>query len=141
MVEDSRSHVCGGLTAGLDIWEMAVIPMILNNSDCWVEMSPKTILELEKLQLMFYRSLLAVGSGCPIPSLYWETGGMMMKYRIIKRKLLFLHHVATLPSDSLAKEILEVQTRLSVPGLVQECQEWLIRFEIVKLEKIFKTAV
>ena len=55
----------GGLTAGPDIWEMAVIPMILNNSDCWVEMSPKTIMELEKLQLMFYRSLLAVGSGCP----------------------------------------------------------------------------
>ena len=61
-----------------------------------------------------------------------------MKYRIIKRKLLFLHHVATLPSDSLAKEILEVQTRLSLPGLVQECQEWLIRFEIVKLEKYSK---
>ena len=57
-----------------------------------------------------------------------------MKYRIIKKKLLFLHHVTTLPSSSLAKEILDAQTSLALPGLVQECKEWLIRFEIYRVE-------
>ena len=100
VVEDCRSQICGGLTAGLDMWELAVIPILTNNAECWLDISSKTIQELEKLQLMFYRCLLSVGSGCPIPSLYWETGGIMMKYRIIKKKLLFLHHVTTLPSSS-----------------------------------------
>ena len=130
VIEDCRSQVCGGLTAGLDIWEMAVIPRLLNNAESWADVSATTIQELEKLQLKFYRCLMAVGSGCPIPSLYWETGGLMMKWRIIEKKLLFLHHVATLPEGSLAKEILDVQTNLSLPGLAQECQEWLISFNI-----------
>ena len=138
VVEDCRSQVCGGLTAGLDIWELAVIPMLINNAECWLEISSKTIQDLENLQLLFYRCLLAVGTGCPIPSLYWETGGLLMKYRIIKKKLLFLHHVTNLPNCSLAKEILDVQKRLALPGLAQECQEWLVKFDIGKIENYSK---
>ena len=123
VIEDCRSQVCGGLAAGLDIWEAAVLPMLLYNSDCWMEVTPQTIQDLENLQKDFYRCLLAVGSGCPIPSLYWETGGMMMKYRILKKKLLFLHHLATLPCDTLAREIFEVQVKLALPGLVKGCQD------------------
>ena len=70
VIEDCRSMVCGGLAAGLDIWELGVLPMLLYNSDCWQEISPKTIQELENLQLKFYRCLFAVGSGYPIPALY-----------------------------------------------------------------------
>ena len=103
MIEDFRSEVCGGLTVGLDIWEMTVIPMLTNNAECWLGISVNTIQEMDKLQQMFYRCLMAVGSGCPIPALYWETGGIMMKYRITQKKLLFLPHVTTLPEDSLAK--------------------------------------
>ena len=43
VVDDCRSLVCGGLEAGLDIWEMAVLPMLLYNSSCWMEISPQTI--------------------------------------------------------------------------------------------------
>ena len=98
---------------------MAVIPMLLNNAETWVDISAKTVQELEKLQLMFYRNLFAVGSGCPFPSLLWETGGILMKYRLIKKKFIFLHHVATLPDGSLAKEVLDIQKKLKLP----ECQE------------------
>jgi hypothetical protein len=73
VIEDCRSQVCGGLAAGLDIWELGVLPMLLYNAECWQEISPKTIQDLENLQKDFYRCLFAVGSGCPIPSLYWET--------------------------------------------------------------------
>ena len=31
VIDDCRIHVAGGLTAGLDIWEMAVVPYLLNN--------------------------------------------------------------------------------------------------------------
>ena len=34
VVDDCRSEVCGGLAAGLDTWELAVLPMLLYNAQC-----------------------------------------------------------------------------------------------------------
>ena len=139
VIDDCRSQVCGGLTAGLDIWELAVLPKLLYNSGCWQDISPNTIKELENLQLQFYRCLLAVGSGCPIPSSYFETGGILMEFRILQKKLLFLHHVATLPDDSLARQVFQVQEELNLPGLLQDCQEFLVERRITKFSNYSKS--
>jgi hypothetical protein len=77
------SHFNGGITSGLDISEMAVIPMLINNADVVC--------------------LLAVGSGCPTPVLSHR-----MKWRILEKKLLFIHHVASLPDSALSKDIYKV---------------------------------
>ena len=138
VIDDCRSHVAGGLTSGLDIWEMAVIPMLTNNAECWQDVSSKTIDELDKIQLMFLRCLLAVGSGCPTPALFAATGTLKMEWRILEKKLLFLHHVASLPDTDLAKEIYNVQVQLSLPGIVQECQEFLAKFQITDMSSFTK---
>ena len=138
VLEDCRSQVCGGISAGIDIWEMAVIPMLLNNADTWQDISDKTVEELDNLQKLFLRVLLSVGSGCPIPALFWETGLMLMKNRILQKKLLFLHHIAKLPEDTLAKEIYNVQKKLNLPGLVEECKEFLINSEVTHVENFSK---
>ena len=138
VIDDFRSATAGGITAGLDIWEMAVLPMLLNNAECWLGMSDNTIQELDKLQLMFIRSLLTVGSGCPTPSLYMETGLIPMKFRILQKKLLFLHHLLTLQNPALAKEILEVQIKLKLPGLYQECENFLVTNNITRVESFSK---
>ena len=39
ILDDCRSHTVGGLSAGLDIWEIAVLPYLLNNSECWLSIS------------------------------------------------------------------------------------------------------
>ena len=122
------------MTAGLDIWELAVLPMLLYNAECWQEISDETIQHLDNIQNKFYKCLFAVGSGCPTTALYTETWGVMMKYRILMKKLMFLHHLSTLPDETLAREIFEVQKRLNLPGLFQECQEFLIKFGITKIE-------
>jgi hypothetical protein len=134
VVDDCRSQVCGGLTAGLDIWELAVLPILLYNAECWQEISEETTQHLENLQKKFYKCLFAVGSGCPTTALYVETGGIMIKYRILMKKLMFLHHLSTLPNDTLAREIFEVQKKLNLPGLFQECQEFMMKFDITKVE-------
>ena len=126
------------MAAGYDIWEMAVLPMLTNNAECWQDVSSNTIQELDKLQNMFLRCLFAVGSGCPIPALYWETGTIRMEYKILQKKLLFLHHVATLPDTALAKEIYIVQTELALPGLVKECNEFLVKFGITSIHNYSK---
>jgi hypothetical protein len=51
--------------------------------------------DLDGLQNLFYRVLLQVPAGCPKPMLYWDVKGLLMANRILKKKLLFLHHVAT----------------------------------------------
>ena len=37
VIEDYRSQIVGGITSGLEIWEMAIIPYLTNNSETWVE--------------------------------------------------------------------------------------------------------
>ena len=138
VVEDCRSNAIGDLITGIDLWEAAVLPMLLYNAETWMSISKSTLNELEDIQKRFYRCLMSVGSGCPIPSLYLETGGMLMSNRILLKKLLFLHHLATLPETSLAKEVYNLQTQLNLPGLVSECQEFLRDHELVDIQKFNK---
>ena len=128
----------GGLITGLEIWEMAVIPYLTNNCDSWMNIPAKTIEELDNLQNLFYRVLLSVPTGCPIPIMYWDCHGLTMKLRVVQKKLLFLHHLATLDDDSLAKQVYTVQSKLALPGLVQECEEYLVKFGICDITRYSK---
>ena len=59
-----------------------------------------------------------------------------MKYRVIMKKLNFLWHLDNLEDGALAKEIYEVQKCQNLPGLVQECLEFL---DILKLPNPIKS--
>ena len=62
-----------------------------------------------------------------------------MKFRILKKKLLFLHHLSTLPDESLAREIFEIQKIFEFPGLVQECRETLLKMGTTDITKFSKS--
>ena len=128
----------GGISAGITIWETSIVPKLLHNSECWLEISKSSLQQLESVQLQFMRVLLAVGQGCPKPALYWDTGIIMMKYRILKNKLLFLHHLENLSDDSLAKEVYKGQKDLNLPGLFQECSQFLTEFGILDVQGFSK---
>ena len=120
----------GGLIAGLEIWELAIIPSLLNNCQIWVNISEKSITMLEELQNKMYRILLNVPKTSPTPSLCWDMGGIQMRFRIITKKLEFLWHLLNLEDGALAKEILITQKHQKMPGLVQECEEWINNFNL-----------
>ena len=65
---------------------------------------------------------------------------LTMKNRILRKKLLFNHHLFNLGPDTLAFQIAEVQSKLGYPGLVSECE--VIRKELglpdVKTSKMSK---
>ena len=61
-----------------------------------------------------------------------------MKYRILLKKLLFLNHIATLPDTCLAKEMYNIQKELHFPGLVQECEAFLVEHGLSNIEKFTK---
>ena len=142
VVDDRRAETLASLPTAFMIWEMAVIPMLLNNAEVWVGMNKRTLKELDKLQLKFLRLILAVGTGCPIPMLYAETGTMLMSNRVLLRKLLFLHHVATLSPNTLARQVYERECRqdplTSGVTLVRECQTYLTEFGIHDIQSYTK---
>ena len=53
-----------------------------------------------------------------------------MEHRIAMRKLSFYHHLRNLPNTTLAFQIAEAQRSLGLPGLVEECHDLLLRYNI-----------
>ena len=141
IVDDCRSHIVGGLVAGMNIWEMSVLPMLLYNSETWQEISRTTLKTLENLQIRFLRSLFSVGTGCPIPLLYSESGMLLMEFRILEKKLMFLHHLYHLEESSLAKEVVHIQTSNGLPGIVEECNELLVKLGTSNIKDLNKLKV
>ena len=140
IIDDKRAESIGAITTAFLIWESAVISMLLHNSEVFIGMSSKTLKELDKCQLRFLRVTLAVGTGCPIPQLYAQTGTMMMANRILLRKILFLWHVASLGSDTLARQSYkrEVRQDHDTLSLFSECKPYLAQFGVSDLRSYSK---
>ena len=78
--------------------------------------------------------------GCQIASMYWFTKTMLIQNRILLQKVLFVHHLATLPQDSLAHEFFLAQKSKpnDYPGVVSEVEEFLNEHKISNIEKYNK---
>ena len=135
ILEDLRMQMIGGIKCGLDIWELAIIPSLLNNCGTWVEMSSQSIDKLNHLQNTFLQTIFAVSQSCPKPALCWDTATLTMKTRIDKAKLSLLHHIKNLKKSSLAKQIYDEQNKYGWPGLVSECNEILESWKIPNITK------
>ena len=53
VIEDCRANLTGGLVTGLEIWEVAVMPFLLNNSETWTDIHKDALEMLENLQVEF----------------------------------------------------------------------------------------
>ena len=131
IIEDCRSNCFGGLGVGLDIYELAYIPALLNNAQSWVEIDKTTLDKLEDLQYNFLRILLSTPVSTPRAALVWDCGMLRMKFRIMEKKLLFLHYIITQNDESLAHQILYEQKKHQWPGLVQECMQFIAEVKIL----------
>ena len=120
ILQDIRLHAIGGLMCGLDIYNMAIIPTLLYNSEMFTEMSKDALGELEEIQRMMLSVLLAVPLSCPRPALAWDTATMSMQNRIHERKLNLIVHIISLDESALAKQIYMEQRKHEWPGLSQE---------------------
>ena len=69
VIEDLRMQSIGGIRCGKDIWEISIIPSLLNDSRTWATISDSSVEKLNSLQNTFLQTLLAVGRSCPKPAL------------------------------------------------------------------------
>ena len=120
VVDDFRMHTLGGLISGLDIFNLAIFPALMYNSETWLSISKKTIERLDDLQNILMRCLLAVPKSAPTPALNWDLGVLSMEHKINEKKLMFFHYISTLDESYLVKEIFTIQKKFSFPGFVPE---------------------
>ena len=84
IIEDFRSQSIGGTVGAFDLWELSVIPMLLNNAGTWTEISEVSIEMLENLQNLFVRLLMHLPLSTPKPVLTFDTGLLSMRHRIMR---------------------------------------------------------
>ena len=76
--------------------------------------------DLENIQTLFFQVLFQVPQSCPKLAGHWDTGSMLMKSRIMKRKINFSKYLKTQNDDSLSHQIFKEQERLNAKGLSTE---------------------
>ena len=120
IVEDSRLGRLGSLKCAKEIWELALIPVLLNSAEIWSAKDPKLFKALDDFQCKFWRGLLAVPKSCPIPALRYESNSKLMKYRVYRRILNFAKHIFCHNEESnLARQVMNEQLLHDWPGLSQ----------------------
>ena len=123
VIEDSRASTIGGINVALDIFDTAILPAVIHNCETWIEMSPKTMKILDDFYNSFFRCILRCCSGTPKVNFYWQTGSTRMENIILSKQLMFFHHLANLPVESLAGEVFRIQLENSIPGIVTKCKD------------------
>ena len=96
-------QIIGGIRGAIDIWEIAVIPALLNNCESWTDMSDDDMVVLENLQNLFLRMMLQIPESCPKPAILWETGTTLIYYRIMETKLKFCKYIQQQDDSILSK--------------------------------------
>ena len=99
VVEDTRAECLGGLVIMFDIWSLGICPALYYGCETWSPLPGKTLKSLNRLTITYLRVALGLGKkgGCPLPSMFWQTGTYLPEMYILKQKLLFIGHLARLP--------------------------------------------
>ena len=72
-VNDCRSNTIGGFKVGMEIWNLAVMPYLFYNSECWVSIPKKVLKILNQVQSSFFCQLLQVPKSCLVIGYLWDT--------------------------------------------------------------------
>ena len=112
----------GSSRAAIKLFEAQVIPALLFNCESWIGITETQINDLQGFQDKFVRKLMHLPISTPKAILHWDSGREMMKWRIAKRKLLFLKKVMAKENSNLCKRSIVNETILGTEGLGHECK-------------------
>ena len=106
IIDNCRIDALGDITARLQVWELVYVSALLTGSETWTDIDEKAVESLDKLQNQMYRSILNLPKSTPSPAMCLDLGGVLMKWRIVQRKLVFLHHILNQDKESLSHQML-----------------------------------
>ena len=117
---DHRMQLVGSTLGALDIYESCIVSSLLNNAAVWVGLTEEQEKRLDGFQLDFLRALLHLPVSTPKACLLAATSRMKIKWRVWEQKLLLILAIRQQGEDVLARQVLEEQVELGLPGLGQE---------------------
>ena len=117
IIEDSRLNCLGALKCAKEIWELAIIPTLLNNAEIFSVEDLKVFKILEDFQSKFWRGILSLPKSCPLPALTYESNSMLMKYRVYNKIMNFAKHIFSQNDDTLCKQVMNEQIKNNWSGL------------------------
>ena len=85
-------------------------------SDMYYNLKENELRQIERIDEGYLRKLLKTTRGCPITSLYLETGQMPARFEIMKLRLLYLKNILEQPEESKVKQMLKAQTEKPLSG-------------------------
>ena len=137
VIEDARAKKIGAIDLAFNIWELAILPMLLYNAESWLSMSKKTLKLLDNLFHWFCQKIYRVGVGCPIPNFYWQSASLKFSILILQKKLNFVHHLANLSPHTLGRQFFDIQVEKSI-GIYREVEEHLGAIGVSDLRSVTK---
>jgi hypothetical protein len=118
IMDDYRMQALGGMMGALDLWNLAVVPSLMNNCSTWIGITNRQEQKLENLQEQFIRLMMEVPVSTPKVAFRAETGLLSMKHRVWVDKLSLL--MAIQRSTGLANQLYKEQAAQGWPGLAIE---------------------
>ena len=122
IVDDYRMQAVGGIMGAWDLWNLAVVPSLINNCSTWIGKTSEMVDKLETLQEKYIRMILEVPVSTPKMALRAETGLLSMKHRIWYEKVNLITAIRRM-KEGLAKQVYEEQVLNGWPGLAQEVSD------------------
>ena len=117
-----------------------MINSILANSSVWYGLTEKQLTELELADEYLIRKILNCHAKVPKEFLYQETGLIMVRHIIKRRRIMYLHHLLTREKSELISKIYYSQKMKPVKGdwavtVEKDCHDLNIDIESIKLMK------
>ena len=111
--------------------EARLINAILTNAEVWYSLGNREIADLQQVDYMMLRKVLAVPSSVSIESLYLELGIIPLNIILKSRRINYLHYLANQKENSMLFKVFINQWRRPVKGdWVEEAKMNLEEFEI-----------
>ena len=119
-----------GWGSAIDLWNLAILPTAMYNAGTWTkwtDMSKEAMEMMEEWQYYFVRKLLRLPGTTPKPALLSEMGLLMMKFRVMKEKLMLIHHIRGMKETNnwpgLAREVRQICEELEVDDVKKHHQD------------------
>ena len=87
IIEDSRLNRIGATKSIKEIFELAILPALLNNAELFMIHDNQIQKTIEEFQYKLWRSALQVPKSCPLPALIYESNSWLLKYKIYSKIL------------------------------------------------------
>ena len=96
--------------------ESLLLNGILTNCESWYTITESEILELESLDLTFFRTLFEVPHTVPTASLFLETGSYSIRTILKVRRVIYLHYLLKLDKSEMLSKFFFAQLENPVKG-------------------------